>query len=58
MKDPEFEALMYKVAEFEGKRLAKLAESLNNDPNFEIPEELHQRCLATIAKAFEEKKGN
>ena len=51
-EDALFALLMEDVIEEEGKRLAEENEQLKNDPSAAVPEELHERCVETIHRAF------
>ena len=51
-EDALFSLLMDEFAENEGKEALKENEHLKADPNFVVPEELHQRCKRTIALYF------
>ena len=54
-EDALFALLMESVIEEEGKRLIEENERLKNDPAFEVPDEVKQRCTKTIRKAFARK---
>lgn len=54
-EDALFALLMESVIEEEGKRLIEENERLKNDPTFEVPDEVKQRCTKTIRKAFARK---
>lgn len=52
-EDEAFADLMERVADARGEQLQAEAERLNADPAAAVPEELTQRVLADIDRAFE-----
>ena len=55
-EDAYFALLMRKIAEREGARLEQLNETLRNDPDAAVPEEIDQACLRTMDRYFAQKK--
>lgn len=56
LEDAWFELLMEKISKQEGAELIVLNEQLKQDPTYEVPEEVTQRCLETIRKSITQEK--
>lgn len=56
LEDAWFELLMEKISKQEGAELIALNEQLKQDPAYEVPEEVTQRCLETIRKSIMQEK--
>ena len=56
LEDAWFELLMEKISKQEGAELIALNEQLKQDPAYEVPEEVTQRCLETIRKSITQEK--
>ena len=56
LEDTWFELLMEKISKQEGAELIALNEQLKQDPAYEVPEEVTQRCLETIRKSITQEK--
>ena len=56
LEDAWFELLMEKISKQDGAELIALNEQLKQDPTYEVPEEVTQRCLETIRKSITQEK--
>lgn len=56
LEDAWFELLMEKISKQEGAELIALNGQLKQDPAYEVPEEVTQRCLETIRKSIAQEK--